>query len=241
MPKYFFWAGEEELALRCFVSWSGGKDSCLALWRARGLGAEISHLVTTYSGSTGRTMAHGFRMDLVRAQAEALGVELIAVETGWEDYENKLKEAIAPLREQGVEAGVFGDIDLEEHREWVERVSREAGYRAILPLWDVDERVLLEEWVEQGFSAIIVAVRSDLGLEWLGRTLDRGCIADLDHALTRRGLSPSGESGEYHTLAVDGPVFRRPLQVNEATPVLRGHHWMLDIKEFGLGERTEGG
>ncbi|MDI6894750.1 MAG: diphthine--ammonia ligase [Bacillota bacterium] len=223
--------------MRCFVSWSGGKDSCLALWRARRSGADIGYLVTTYSGRTERTMAHGLRLELVRTQAEALGVELIAVETGWEEYEARFKAAISSLRERGVEAGVFGDIDLREHREWVERVSREAGLNALLPLWGADQSVLLREWVSEGFTAVIVAVRSDLGLEWLGRTLDRRCTAELDRALTRRGLSPSGESGEYHTLAVDGPLFQRPLEVREAVPVLRGRHWMLDISEFGLGER----
>ncbi|MDI6824527.1 MAG: diphthine--ammonia ligase [Bacillota bacterium] len=226
--------------MRCFVSWSGGKDSCLALWRARRSGAEIGYLVTTYSGKTGRTMAHGFPLELVRAQAEALGVELVAVGTGWEEYEVRFKAAIAGLRERGVEAGVFGDIDLPEHREWVERVSREAGLDALLPLWGADQSDLLREWVNEGFTAVIVAVRSDLGLEWLGRRLDRRCLAELDRALTQRGLSPSGESGEYHTLVVDGPLFQRPLEVHEAVPVLRGRHWMLDIREFGLGERRSG-
>jgi len=226
--------------LRCFVSWSGGKDSCLALWRARQSGAEIECLVTTYSGRASRTVAHGFPVDLVRAQAEALGVELITVETEWGEYEAKFKEAIAGLRDRGVEAGVFGDIDLQVHREWVERVSREAGLDALLPLWGADQRALLREWVSEGFTAVIVAVRADLGLEWLGKTLDGRCVAALDRVLTRRGLSPSGENGEYHTLVVDGPLFRHPLEIREATPVLRGRHWMLDIREYALGERRVG-
>lgn len=231
---------KEGSALRCFVSWSGGKDSCLALWRARQCGAEIAYLVTTYSGRTGRTMAHGFPVDLVRAQAEALGVELVTVETEWGEYEAKFKEAMAGLRERGVEAGVFGDIDLEEHRKWVDRVSGEAGLQALLPLWGADQRVLLREWVNAGFTALIVAVRADLGLEWLGKRLDRQCVTALDRTLTRRGLSPSGESGEYHTLVVDGPLFGRPLEIREATPVLRGRHWMLDIREYALGGRRTG-
>lgn len=212
----------------------------MALWRARQAGADIGYLLTTYSARTGRTVAHGFAVDLVRAQAEALGVELITVETEWGEYEAKFREAMAGLRERGVEAGVFGDIDLEEHREWVERVSREAGLDALLPLWGADQRALLREWVSEGFTAVIVAVRADLGLEWLGKTLDRWSVAALDRALTRRGLSPSGESGEYHTLVVDGPLFGRPLEIDEATPVLRGRHWMLHIREYALGERRVG-
>jgi uncharacterized protein (TIGR00290 family) len=209
----------------------------LALWRAKQSGADIEYLLTTYSGRTGRTVAHGFPVALVRAQAEALGIELITVPTEWEEYEAKFREAIAGLRERGVEAGVFGDINLEEHRQWVERVSREAGLGALLPLWGANQRTLLREWVSEGFAAVIVAVRADLGPEWLGKTLDRRCVAALDRALTRRGLSPSGEGGEYHTLVVDGPLFGRPLEIHEATPVLRRRHWMLDIREYGLAER----
>ncbi|HHY94566.1 MAG TPA: adenosine nucleotide hydrolase, partial [Firmicutes bacterium] len=195
-------------------------------------GADIRYLVTTYSGNDGRTRGHGFPLELVQAQAQALGAELVAVETEWEDYETRFKDAIRELRARGVEKGIYGDIDMVEHREWVERVTAEAGLTAWLPLWGENQGMLLREWEQAGFTALIVAMRYDLGLGWLGRPLDHRCLGEIESALAERGLSPSGESGEYHTLVVDGPAFGRPLQIKEAVPVLRDRHWVLDIRQW---------
>lgn len=207
----------------------------MALSRARQAGADVRCLLTTYSGKTGRTVGHGFPLDLVQAQAGALGLELVAVDTEWAEYEARFKQAICCLRDKGMEAGVFGDIALAEHRQWVERVAREAGVSAWLPLWGEEESALLQEWLSAGFKGIVVAVRVDaLGLGWLGRHLDSRCIEELAGALCRHGHSPCGEKGEYHTLVVDGPPFRKRLRVEEAVPVLRGEHWVLDIQRFSL-------
>lgn len=219
----------------CLVSWSGGKDSCLALWRARRQGADVRYLVTTYSPATGRTMAHGLPLDLLRAQARALDLELVPVPAEWEDYEARFREALRALRKRGAEACIFGDIDLPEHREWVERVTREAELRAWLPLWGEAQPALLQEWWAEGFQAIIVAVRSDaLGLDWLGRPLDQEAVSEMGNLLQARGLSPCGEGGEYHTLVLGGPLFRQRLEITEAVPVLCQRHWLLDIKSFAL-------
>lgn len=220
--------------LPCFVSWSGGKDCCLALWRARRAGLDVKYLLTTYSRSTGHTMGHGFPLGLVRLQAESLGAELVAVKTEWREYEADFKAALGALDERGVMAGVYGDVDLAAHREWVERVTRDAGLTAHLPLWGEDQRALLREFVAAGFEAIIVAARADLGLSWLGRALDERCAGELERALGERDLSPSGEGGEYHTLVIGGPGFSRRLEVQEAVPVLRRHDWVLGIRRFGL-------
>lgn len=220
--------------MRCFVSWSGGKDSCLALWRAQRGGADIACLLTTYSPRTGRTMGHGLPIELVRTQAEGLGLELVAVETEWGDYEENFGRALRGLSARGVEAGVFGDLDIAEHRAWVERVAAQADLKAHLPLWGGDQVSLLREFVAAGFKAMIVAARSEIGLQWLGRPLDARCVADLERELGGGGLSPSGENGEYHTVVLDGPPFSRPLEVTEATAVLRGRDWVLDIRQFGL-------
>lgn len=150
-------------------------------------------------------MAHGFPVDLVRAQAEALGTQLIAVPTEWEEYEARFRKAIAPLRELGVEAGVFGAIDLPEHREWVERVMREAGLAAMLPLWGVDQTALLREWLS-------------LRAPW-------------PTAVSRLRAKAANTTPWWWTVH-----FHRLLEILKAVPVLRGQHWMLDIRGFGLGE-----
>lgn len=225
--------------MRCFVSWSGGKDSCLALWRALQSGADVRCLLTTCSRETGRTMVHGLPVGLLRCQAEALGLPLALVHTDWPTYERDYRRALGDLGRQDIETGVFGDIDLIEHRRWAEKVTGETGMAAWLPLWGEDQAAILRHWVSAGFEALLVACRADaLGPAWLGRRLDLRCVIRLERWLRSRGRSPSGEQGEYHTLVVDGPIFRRRLNVEEALPVLRGSHWVLDIRGFSSTPRV---
>lgn len=225
--------------MRCFVSWSGGKDSCLALWRALQSGADVRCLLTACSAQAGRTMVHGLPLGLLRCQAEALRLPLVLVDTDWSTYERDFRQALRNLRRQGIETGVFGDIDLVEHRRWAERVTGEAGMAAWLPLWGEDQPALLRHWVGVGFEALLVACQVDaLGLAWLGRRLDLRCVTRLERSLRRGGRSPCGEQGEYHTLVVDGPIFRQRLHVEEALPVLRGSHWVLDIQSFSSTPRA---
>jgi uncharacterized protein (TIGR00290 family) len=130
------------------------------------------------------------------------------------------------LRAEGVSAGVFGDIDLTQHRDWVEDVCSRAGVDAELPLWDVGRNELLEELASQGFKAIVVSVKDGtLGKRWLGRTLDRNMIAVFESS----DIDPSGEAGEYHTCVVDGPLFSRPVRLEQGDSTLRDGYWFLDL------------
>lgn len=221
--------------MKCFVSWSGGKDSCLALWRAKQRGLEVVYLLTTLSKSTGRTVGHGFSGHLMRAQAHALGLEALLIQAEWDEYESRFKEALVTLRKRGIEGGVFGDIDVSEHREWVEQVCKETEISPCLPLWGESQDILLEEWASQGFEAVVVSSKTDaLGLEWLGRRVACGSVDELQRTLAAKGCSLSGEAGEYHTLAVWGPCFQKRIEIEEAVPVLVREHWMLDIRRFSL-------
>jgi len=213
--------------MRVFVSWSGGKDSALAAYRAWKQGHRLAYLLNCVAEDGSRTRSHGLPAEVIGLQARAMGVPLLQVRTSWEEYEAKFKETLRTLRASGVEGGVFGDLDIEEHRAWVERVCAEVGVQPLLPLWKDDPGRLLEEFWGAGFRAIVVATRLDP--ELVGRWLDSTLVREV----TERGAHPCGENGEYHTLVTDGPLFRCPLSIEflEGRPVSyeRDGVWFLNV------------
>jgi len=131
---------------RVAVSWSGGKDCCLALYKALQKGLEVSYLLNFVS-KDGRCMAHGVSSKLIAAQSEALGIPLFQKEVTWETYEEKFKEVARELKRMGVDGVVFGDIDIAEHLDWVIRVCNEVGVLYMEPLWRLDREQILNEFV----------------------------------------------------------------------------------------------
>lgn len=195
---------------KIFSSWSGGKDSCLALYRAARQGALPRFLFTmlTEDGSTSRS--HGLSPSILKAQAEAMGIPLVTGKASWNDYEKVFLAHLADFKQQGVDDGVFGDIDLEPHRQWVERVCASHNLRAHLPLWQESRRALLGEFFEAGFEAVIVVVDDKrLDRSFLGRKLDPQTIDDLEEA----GVDACGEEGEFHTVVTGGPLFKQRLDL----------------------------
>jgi diphthine-ammonia ligase len=209
------------------VSWSGGKDSCLALHCAMRGGARPARLLTMMDEGGQRSRSHGLRRDVLEAQARLLGIPLVTGNAGWPDYEAEFSALLRRCRGDGIEDVVFGDIDLEDHRLWEERVCAAAGVRAHLPLWQSARSDLLDEWWQFGFAATIVVVRADvLGPEFLGHELTRALAAEF----TARGLDACGENGEFHTLATSGPLFERPLSVRGGDVVTIGGCHALDVR-----------
>jgi len=212
---------------RAFCSWSGGKDSAMALHEAVRAGAEPELLLTMMVADGGRSRSHGLSRELLGAQAAALGLPIRFGGASWEGYEAEfgrllVTEAASP----GIATGVFGDIDLQEHRDWVERVCAAAGVDACLPLWQRDRRAFMAEVIEAGFEAVVVAVRDGvLPVELLGRTID----AELVAAIEREGADAAGENGEYHSLVVAGPLFERRLEIELGERLLRDGVWFLDV------------
>jgi uncharacterized protein (TIGR00290 family) len=165
-----------------------------------------------------------------------MGFPIVQPLSSWETYEAEFKKALSDLKGKGVEIGIFGDIDLEEHREWVERVSRESGMEAVLPLWGEKQReTLIEELIEAGFEAVVVATKKDLlGPEWLGRSIDRDFVRDISKI---KGVDISGEGGEYHTLVISGPIFKKRINILKSEKLTRDQHCFLDISECELTEK----
>ncbi|KMN30793.1 adenosine nucleotide hydrolase [Chromobacterium sp. LK1] len=211
---------------RVLASWSGGKDSCLALWRAVSAGASTQGLLTMMDEHGQRSRSHGVRPEVLALQAAALGLPLRVGRASWDGYEAEFIARLGEARADGCEAVVFGDIDLDAHREWEEKVCAAAGVQAWLPLWQQPRAQLVREFIDAGFSARIVVVNTRLAdAQWLG--------CELSHEVVERmlaaGLDPCAEAGEFHSLATAGPLFARPLSLRDGGIHRHGDYVSLDL------------
>lgn len=213
---------------KAFVSWSGGKDSGLAYYNAMKNGeAEVAYLLNMLSENGTHSRSHHLSVAALKLQAEAMGIPLMQRKATWQGYEEEFKKALAFFKEENIETGVFGDIDVQEHRDWVERVCSESGLNAILPLWQRSRESLMDEFIAAGFKAIIVAVKLEcMGSEWLGRQIDRQFVEDMKR-LPQVDLC--GENGEYHTFVYNGPIFKKPVEFSFGKKAQKNGHWFLEV------------
>jgi diphthine-ammonia ligase len=185
--------------------WSGGKDSALALWRARQHGLQVDWLVNIYDRATERVRFHATPIDAIARQAAAVGVPLISVPTDWATFDASLRETYAALAEEGCRGMVFGDIHLADVRGWYEERTRAAGFDHVEPLWGEPPGALLSEFVAIGGRAVLTCVETaKLDASWLGRVIDGCFVRDI----TALAVDPCGENGEYHSFAYRGPFFK---------------------------------
>lgn len=193
---------------RALCSFSGGKDSCLALWRAQQLGFDVRTLLVMFEEAGERSRSHALPAHLLSRQASALGLDLMIRRASWADYEQVFTAALCELKEREYASAVFGDIDLQAHRDWEERVCAAAGLAPVLPLWHRDRRELAHEVIASGFRCVVVCVDSKfLPDEFCGREYDESFLADLPAE-----VDACGENGEFHTFVYDGPNFSKPVE-----------------------------
>jgi len=217
-------------------SWSGGKDSCFACYRAMRLGYNVSYLLNFISKEYKRVSFHGTEAKLIDLQEEALGMPLLQKETAGEGYEQEFKEAVRSLIPNGITGMIFGDIYLQEHRDWVERVCGELGIEAIEPLWGQKPEQILIDFIDGGFEAIIVSAKKELfDKRWIGRKVDREFLGYLKE----NGIDICGENGEYHSLVLDGPIFKKRIRITESRPIIRKGYWFLDTLHYSLEDFAE--
>lgn len=218
-----------------FVSWSGGKDSCLACYLATGSGLKVRYLANMITEDGKRSWTHGQTPELLQVQAQAMGIPLVQRRTTGETYEDEFISMLRSFKTQGIDGGVFGDIDLAEHRQWVERVCRQVEITPHLPLWEKSQDKILRDFVHLGFEAIVVAAKADLfGEEALGQKIDWDFIKHLEELRRTKGITLCGESGEYHTLVIDGPLFQKRLEILETRKVLKEGVRFLEILSTDL-------
>jgi uncharacterized protein (TIGR00290 family) len=217
-----------------FCSWSGGKDSCLSLYWALNLGYRCASLLTMIDETGKHSRSHGLSPEALKAQAESIGLPLRTVHASWGDYESRFKEQASRFREANVLHGVFGDIDLDPHREWVERVCRESGITAHLPLWKGSRRKLVQDFIDAGFKALVVVVNTDkMPDSFLGRLVDGNLVGELEAI----GVDACGENGEFHTFVFDGPIFKKRLSITTGDAVVRQEYAFQTITVSGVFEK----
>lgn len=220
--------------LKAISSWSGGKDSCLACYKAIQQGYDVKLLLNFVSRESKRGCFHGIEGKLLKFQADLIGIPLAQKEVSpdMQKYEEEFKAAVTELRGKDIGSMVFGDIYLLEHESWIERVCKELKINALEPLWGNSPENIIDEFLKAGFKAIIVSCKADvMGKEFLGRYIDQELVAELK----KKDICPCGEKGEFHTLVVDGPIFKRPIKIVEAEPIIKEgfwKHWFLDIKKY---------
>lgn len=215
---------------RYLASWSGGKDSCFACHRATQKGMAVSRLVHFHRPEN----LHGVPQELIELQAGLTGIPLISRKASSDDFEKTFTETVRPLVQEGAAGMVFGDIHLEPHREWIERVCSGLGIEAVFPLWGADTEELLREFLSEGFETIVVSGRENLfDKEWIGKKIDGGFIPYLK----AKGLDACGENGEYHTFVVAGPLFRGRMELVRDGITRRDGHWFMNIRSYRVNNR----
>ena len=192
---------------RCAISWSAGKDSWLALLRAREQGLAVTTFVTMCDAD-GTSKSHALPPELVEAQVRALGGEPVSVRVPTGGYAARFDACLRDLAASGHTHMVFGDIDLQAHRDWLAPACERAGLVALFPLWGESRRALAGELVARGVQARIVCVDTrHLDASFCGAAYDAAFLARLP-----AHVCPCGEDGEFHTFVTGGPGLAAPLQ-----------------------------
>jgi uncharacterized protein (TIGR00290 family) len=198
---------------RIVVSYSGGKDSTLALYRLIQTGEwEIDSLLTTIIEDFGRTSAHGVREVLLEKQANALGFPLrkVYIPAGClnETYMERMGKAVEQMIKDGVTHVMFGDIHLEDVKAYREKMLEQTPLEPVFPLWKEDPDQLIQEFLELGFETIVTCVDGEkLDPSFAGRVIDQQFVKDLPSS-----VDPCGENGEYHTFVFHGPIFNEKIR-----------------------------
>jgi len=213
-------------ATSCALSFSGGKDSMLALDRAVRRGWPVSYLLNLYDADSQRVRFHGVRQELIQAQADALGIALLSYPTQPETFEQVFLGALDDLHRRDVDAIIFGDIHLADVRAWYEVRTTGKGLTHLEPLWSEPVGLLAREVVQRGYHAVLTSVELARAREsWLGQTLSEALIREFEAA----GIDACGERGEYHTFVSSGPLFRYPLPVSLGERVSMPGYALVDI------------
>ncbi len=215
---------------KAWLSWSSGKDSAWALHVAREQGEfEITRLLTTVNSGYSRVAMHAVREELLDCQAETAGLPLVKVpippQCSNEIYEQAMAKAMQQAQQEGVRHVLFGDLFLEDVRQYREEKLALVSMQAVFPLWGLDTRALAREMVASGLRARLTCVDpKQLDPSFAGRAFDEKLLADLPPE-----VDPCGEHGEFHSFCCAGPMFSRPIAVEPGEVVEREGFVFADL------------
>ena len=212
------------------MSWSGGKDSCLALYEVQQSHEyQVAALLTTITEDYDRISMHGVRRELLQRQVTALGLPLqqIVITRGAtnEEYEKKFIDACAGYLDKGIDSIIFGDLFLEDIKRYRDAFLARHNLRGIYPVWRRNTTEFINRFLELGFKAIVTCVDAKvLGSEFAGRVIDETFVSSLPAP-----VDPCGENGEFHTFVFDGPNFHQPVTFSTGEVVCRDGFWFCDL------------
>jgi len=207
---------------KIIFTWSGGKDSCLALYDLKETGNyKILALLTTLTEDFDRISMHGVRRSLLLKQAKSIGIPLekmyIAKDSLCKEYQDRMADLLTRYKAKGALSVAFGDVFLEDIRKYREDMLEKIGMKGVFPLWKKKSPELAKRFIDLGFKAIIVCIDSKvLGKEFVGRIFDKQFLKDLP-----QNIDPCGENGEFHSFVFDGPIFKKPVEYEKGEIVLR--------------------
>lgn len=212
---------------KAVVSWSGGKDSYFAAIKAMQQGFEPVVLLNVLNEEGAYSRSHRIPKKILERQAQLFQKPIQLITASWQDYESNFTKALHELKEKyNLEQAVFGDIDLQPHRDWEEMVCRNAGLEAVLPLWQQNRKTLVLEMLQAGIRTMIVSCNETMGERFLGKYLDAALVSELE----TMNIDPCGENGEFHTLVTYGPLFQKPMPVRVTATHNHDHYWFAEIK-----------
>ena len=209
---------------KAFFNWSSGKDSALALYKVlQQKEYNIETLLTNVNKDYSRISMHGLREELLDKQVEQLGLPLqklyFPADVTMEMYNKKMKTKLTEFKNQGLDYSIFGDIFLEDLKNYRDTKLAEVTLTGVYPIWKIDTKDVLQEFLALGFKAITVCVNAKLlGEEFVGRVIDEQFIKDLPE-----GIDVCGENGEFHTFVFDGPIFKNPIEFEIGEKVLKSY------------------
>ena len=213
--------------MKVAISYSGGKESALSLYRVIKEGHEPLLLITTYNEDTGRSYSHGIDERLLKRVSEALCLPILIVKTGGEDYAKNFENALLKAKEIGAEGCVFGDIDIEGHRTWCSERCESAGISPLFPLWGEKREQIVHEFIGCGFSAAITIINTKLlSDDFLGQRLSKEVVQQIEAC----GADICGENGEYHTFVSDGPTFKQAVKFEFGEKITDGDYALLPLR-----------
>ncbi len=217
--------------MKAVFNWSGGKDSTYALYKCLNEKKyDVKFLLTSLNAENNRVSMHGVRLELLKQQAENIGIELVMSSLekniSMENYEKIMFSLMQNLKNKGIDYSIFGDIFLEDLRIFRETQLEKVKIKAVFPLWKINTYELINKFIDEGFKTIVTAVdNSKLNKDFVGRIIDKQFIVDLP-----KNVDPCGENGEYHTFVFDGPIFKKPISFIVGEKI---------YKEYKLGTCTD--